>query len=560
MGLAGTMIGMQSPFSAQPAPPAPAPAGPPPAAALGLKQTMMGFAGPSPAQLAASAPAPQVARQPGGVATQPFAGMQTYPSHGAPPNVDPPPAAPASQPVAPQMPARPMHQQTMLGVARPGIAPLHAGQPRAEPQSAPAPRVAPPAAERPQPSFEPEEPRPERRHGLPKGAIILIIVSALLAVSAGVVAFLWESPRPIRAEVVLDDRGAEALALTCEDCPNATTVSSGSSRAVFTAKKAQLPLTKPLEIGKNDILVALHRPGMGRDEEVTLAVAVDYRARGVLSSLSEDPPKVKVAIQALPGAAAVVDGRPVVLDATGKGEHSVDVSKELEGPADTILPFERKLPYAITPSGGATRQGEVTLRFGIAPLRIDAPGDGIIVESETFMLSGRTLKDGRITVSGRPITVDAEGRFAQLMNVSSIGQTTIVVRAEAKDHAPRLVRVRVKRVASLREEGAAYRQTAIDDYAAIAAADSKKGATVALNGEVVETRLDGEMTVLLLEVKKGCTATPCLAKVVYGGRFDARKGAVVGAFGHVLGSVDGPRTGIQIPEIAAEFLLPQKAR
>jgi hypothetical protein len=400
---------------------------------------------------------------------------------------------------------------------------------------------------------------PPKRSGLPRGATVLIVVSALLAVTAGVVAFLWESPRPMRAEVTLDDRGQEALALTCDDCVDGTAVSIGSSKATFRSKKAQLALGKPLEIGNNKQVVSVRRPGIGRDEEVVLTVAIDYRVRGVLTGLAEDPPKLKVAVQATPGSTAIVDGRAVPLDATGKGEHSVEVSKELEGPADSIVPFEKKLPYVITKAGDEPRKGEVTLRFGIVPLRVDAPGEGIVVDGETFMLSGHTLKDGRITVGGRPITVDAEGRFAQLMNVSSVGETTIVVRAEAKDHAPRLVRVRVKRVRSLRDEAALYRQTAVSDYSTVAA-DPKTGEAVALDGEVAEARLAGEVTVLLLDVKKGCVRQPCLARVVYGGRFETKKGASVGAFGRVHGTVDGPRTGAQIPEIFAEFLLALKSK
>ena len=78
-----------------------------------------------------------------------------------------------------------------------------------------------------------------------------------------------------------------------------------------------------------------------------------------------DDPKVKVLVQAASSAVVVIDGRPVTLDSAGKGEHAVDVSHELEGPADAIVPFERKLPYAVTLAGGGAHQGDVTLRFGI---------------------------------------------------------------------------------------------------------------------------------------------------------------------------------------------------
>jgi hypothetical protein len=462
--------------------------------------------------------------------------------------------APVPAPGAVRVGASPL-QKTMLGVARPGIAPRHAGEPRPEPSPsvpvAPLPQLEARAAPRSEPSDI-----PMKRPGFPKSAMVLIAVAALLAVGAGVVAFLWEAPRPIRAEVVLDDRGSEVLVLTCDDCADTTAVSIGGTKATFTSKKARLLLSKPLEIGKNELRVAVRRPGIGRDEEIALNVSVDYRVRGDLSSLAEDPPKVKVLVQAAPSAVVVVDGRPVALDRAGKGEHAIDVSHELEGPADTIVPFERKLPYAVTLPGGGAHQGDVMLRFGIVPLRVDAPGHGIVIEGETFMLSGRTLKDGHISVSGRPITVDAEGRFAQLMNVSSVGETTIVVRAESKgDHAPRLVRVRVKRVASLEDAAAEFRRSATDDYPTIAESSTKSGLPVAVDGEVVETRIDGEVTVLLLDVKTGCAASPCLARVIYGGRFDTKRGAPLGAYGSLLGLVDGPRTGIRIPEIAAEFLL-----
>jgi hypothetical protein len=391
-----------------------------------------------------------------------------------------------------------------------------------------------------------------------KGAIILLAVAGALAVTAGVVAFLWEAPRPLGAQVQLDDRGAEQLSLTCDDCPDGTTVSLGGAQGTFKAKKASIALAKPLDVGSNELTVAVHRPGLGRDEEVKLSVGVDYRVRGDLAALSEDPPKVKVLVQAVAGATAVVDGKPLALDAIGKGEYAAEVAHELEGPADTILPFERKLPYSIALPGVEPRQGEVTLRFGIVPLRIVAPGHGIVIENETFMLSGRTVKDGRVTVSGRPITVDSEGRFAQLMNVSAVGETTVVVRSEAKDHAPRLVRVRVRRVASLRDTAVSLRQTSLTDYPSIAAG-AKPGSRVALDGEVVESRIDGDVTILLLDVKKGCTAAPCLTRVLHGARFDAKRGAAVGAFGQFLSLVDGPRTGLKIPEIAADFLVPAAA-
>ena len=385
-----------------------------------------------------------------------------------------------------------------------------------------------------------------------------MVAAAALAVVAGVVAFLWQSPKPISAVVVADDDGTESLAVTCDDCPDGTVISVAGANAKLSAHAARLALSKPLAVGPNKLSLQVARPGIGRDEAVALTVVVGYRIRGDLSALGEDVPKAKVIVDAVQGTGVVVDGHSIALDGSGKGEYAIDVGHEIEGPSDVVVPFERKVPYTIAETGQPPHQGEVTIRFGIAPLHVDAPGASIVIQSETFMLSGWTLKDGRVSVAGRPITVDTQGRFAQLMNVSSNGETTIVVRADAKDHGPRLVPVKVKRVASLTDEAGIFRLAATSDYSSIADADEKRGVAVALDGEVAETRIDGEVTVLVLDVKSGCATSPCLAKVVYGARFDTKRGAKVSAFGHVQGAVEGPRTGAKIPWVAADFVLPAK--
>jgi hypothetical protein len=446
----------------------------------------------------------------------------------------------------------------MLGVAMPGIAPLNPGQaargvpdPVDPPPTPRGPSSYPPAgtSSAPPPDFVPKSPR------TPKSAIVLIGVAGTLALAGGAAAILWESPHAVTAELDVDDRGSEGLALKCDECPDGETATLDGTTATFAGHRSRLTPSKPLKVGQNQLTLSTRRPGSSKTSEVAIAVSVDYRVRGDVSALSDEHANVKVVAEATPGAAVVVDGHALALDPSGKGEYPIDVSHEIDGPADVVIPFERRVPYTVTPKGGAPHSGQVTLKFGIVPLRVDAPGAAIVIEGENFMLSGRTLKDGRITVSGRPITVDGNGRFAQLMNISSEGETTIAVRADAKEYGPRIVHVRVKRVAHLSEEGARFRQTAADEYSSIGDADTKKGFAVALDGEVVESRLDGEVTVLLLDVKRGCASGPCLARVVYGGRFDVRRGAMLTAFGNVSRAVDGPRTGAKIPEVAALFLV-----
>ncbi len=57
-----------------------------------------------------------------------------------------------------------------------------------------------------------------------------------------------------------------------------------------------------------------------------------------------------------------------------------------------------------------------------------APHDGDIVASSTFQISGQVLRAKEITVQGRPITIDTEGRFTETL-VPVSPYTIIVINA-----------------------------------------------------------------------------------------------------------------------------------
>ena len=180
----------------------------------------------------------------------------------------------------------------------------------------------------------------------------------------------------------------------------------------------------------------------------------------------------------------------------------------------------------------------------------------MVLDTSNFVLAGRTAKSGALTVSDRPITVDPSGRFAQMMNVSAPGETTITIRATSKDTAPRLFPLRVKRVDSLVREGERVRQRATSNYAAISdQAEAKRGWAVALDGSAVDARTENYNTVIVMDVQGGCAHSPCLARISYGAPFSVARGDKLSAFGEVAGVVDGPRSGTRIPDIRADFLI-----
>ncbi len=367
---------------------------------------------------------------------------------------------------------------------------------------------------------------------------------------------LWQGRGPVNASAVLDESGNEALKLQCEGCSDGTTASRAGETATFSGGQATLRLATPLLVGNNDLSISLTRPG-GNAEEFSLVVPVQFRVRGDLSGLEKTPPVLGVLVEALADTAVVMDGKAVELGADGFKRLDIDVSSELSGPAGEVEQLERRIPYTITPPGAEPSTGEVTLRTSIVPLVVHAPGESIVVESATFTLAGQTQKGGSVTVAGRPIAVDGSGKFAQLMNVSSVGETTIAVRADAPKRAPRLFPIKVRRVSSLEQEARRVGAKATRTYSGIQSdVESKRGWAVALEGLVVENRAHNHTSVVLLDVVRGCTARPCLVKVIHGATLSFDQGKRITVYGQLLGEVEGPRSGTKIPEVRADFALP----
>ena len=562
----GTIIGLASPTDPLPqAPPRPASAvAPAPVAAAplaaptggGLRKTMIGIA----------------PLGPGGQAPQQVPAPQTDDSGRGYPSPPPPPTAigPTPHPGG-TLPHITPHQKTMLGVARPGIAPLNPGQaksttappsapapprnqgpsPQRVPASQPAPVVLRPLAPAVRSSRNEARPKP----GIPPLAAVAMIGAAGLFAAAAVVWLFYRGHGSIAAQAIALEDGTEQLDLTCAACDDGAVARLDAANATFTGHRATLPLSRPLKVGENPMTITLVS-AHGKQSFVDISVPIAFRVRGDTSGLEAASPELRVLVSASPGSTVTVDGKPLTLNAEGEGRYAIDVSADVTGLDANVKPLERKVAYVVTPPNAAPQTGTVTLQAGITPLVIEAPGPAVVLETSNFVLSGRTAKAGALTVSDRPITVDPSGRFAQMMNVSAPGETTITVRATSKDTAPRLFPLRVKRVDSLLKEAERVRQRATSNYAAIAdQAEGKRGWAVALDGSAVDTRTENYNTVIVMDVQGGCSHAPCLARITYGAPFSITRGDKFSAYGEVAGVVDGPRAGTRIPDIHADFLL-----
>lgn len=466
-----------------------------------------------------------------------------------------------------QVPAAPM-TRTILGVARPGIAPLDPSQ-RKEP-AYPAPPLTPPppapfdAGDATANAFPVSEPVPTLPEGVPKPptngvpvlAAIAVTVAAALVAAGAVVLLLHRGTGPIEGRVRLGDDGKEQLEIVCRECPDGTRVAAGATSTTLASGKGSLELRQKLAIGENRIALLLTRPDERKSTEVALTVPIDYRVRADTSALAEPLPRLRVAVEARPNSRVSVDGKDVPLGPDGRATHDIQVADELDGAEMSVKKLERVVDYSVTPPGGKTETGKVTFQLGITPLSIEAPGERITIDTPTFVLSGRSQPGASVSVAERPLKLDGEGRFAQVMSVSSEGETKIAVRATIKDHAPRLYSIQIKRVAKLTEEAVRARAGAITSYAALGNGDEKKGSEVALDGSLLEHRSEGYSSYLLVDVTSGCKAPPCLVRVVHGAPVKLEKGGAVSVFGRVTGSVEGARSGTRVPEVFASFLVP----
>lgn len=409
--------------------------------------------------------------------------------------------------------------------------------------------VQPPSARTGPPS--PRVPQPRR---ISLGATLAIVGAAALLVLAIVAFFMLRGHGAVTARAALDQKGNEVLTLACTECPDGTKVWIDTAPAAFTAGKATLKLSSPLKVGENPIVLVLERPGRTR-EEIALGLPIEYRVRSSTDELAQDAPKLSVLANVLEGTKLEVDGKPVTPDPAGAVRFDYDVSKDVTGPEASVKTLERIVPYKATSANGSTQSGQVEIRLGITPLIVDAPGASIVVGDKQIVLAGRTAPGSQLQVGAQEVALDPEGRFVSKQSLA-LGENSFMVRSTLKDHAPRLVKISVRRSDNLEREAALARSMAQTSYQEVMRApDAATGRSLALEGQLFDLRRDGYSSVLLVDVKGGCKKAPCLAKVIYGTDVTASKGRSLKAFGKLQRFVDGPRSGERIPELRADLVV-----
>jgi len=465
-------------------------------------------------------------------------------------------------------------KKTIMGVAMPGIAPLAPGVPKEAPHHEPqggasfgstvgvdppaagqtvgvaySPAVSPRHGERRRSSAPPPPP--------PSQSSATIAIASGLLLAGGAVAFsvFWHSPAPLRAEARVDANGADILHVTCATCPDGTEVRAGESKAQISGRAGDLVLPSPLKVGENLFSVAVDRPANGRDETVSLIVQIGYRIRPDLSALDSEKPLLRIAIEGAPMASMTIDSKPLTLGNDGKGAYDIDVTSECMGLADEPKSIERAIPYSVIGSTGASEQGVVNVRVAVPPLHIDAPTPHAIIERDQFLLAGKTGRGARLIAGAQALTVGADGTFSRSIPAPAMGENTVKLRTIVPGQAPRMASVTLRRVANLSEEAKTFAANAPLPFADLAASVNRYvGQPVVLSGEIVESRAQGATNLALLDVQKGCSRPPCLARLVFAGEEPVARTDRLQVYGYVTRAISsaGDATGT-VPEVEVAF-------
>jgi hypothetical protein len=479
-------------------------------------------------------------------------------------------AIPGIAPLAASAPPSQNIKGTMMGVAIPGIAPTvsdpipagpAAGSARPYPMTPAShfqPRRAVEIAPMPPPLVDDEPdvgPAPQLvKRGQPL-AWVAGILGALVAIGGPLVLIFMSRSPPLVAQPKLDAQGHEALHLVCESCQDGTTAELYETRATFKNKEADLALASPLKVGNNPLTIVLDRPKLGRDESVQVIVPVAFRIRADLADLTAAHPAITVRVEALSGTTVKVDAKPVALDAAGDGVYSVDIGSETDGPADELRMIDRVIPYAITPPTGDAQVGKLSVRVGIAPLLLDAPGLHAVVEGGSFRVAGQTVKGGTITVNGSPVKMEADGTFAQPFDIPALGELPVELRSSAPQLAPRTAHFVVKRVDHLADEAKAREAQPAAGYDDIMA-DIKAavGKSTIVEGDVFNVQTTSVQTVVTVDDSRGCAHAPCLVRVTYGGDARFKHGDTVRAYGRVTRPFLPKGSTSPVAEVEADFV------
>lgn len=419
---------------------------------------------------------------------------------------------------------------TLLGVARPGIAPTGdvlppdargfsttpgmAGSPFLQADSS-----APPLAR------ESTPPGSQRLSASPptraKAIWFLVGILGAAALGAGI-AWLTRpgfSVRVSRFETTAE--GGDFIVLECKECPPQASIRIGNATAVLKAGQARLSAGRKLAVGQNQLDLLVAAPG-NEPEKTSISVPVAFRVDTSLKELMTENPRALVQVSAPADARVQIQGQPVPLS-RGIATLEVPLGPERAGFSDVAEHVEKIVPI-IVEREGRPKTTEARVSAWVVPLHLSSPADGHVLSGGPVTVSGRTVKNAKLNVGNLDVEADLEGEFSVVIDKPTPGPLTIRAREGQS----------IGRSGTITFSSEETRSAELVPFVSW-----KSGASVRLEGTVVETR-PGHGTRVVLDVFDACGTPPCLASVAYGEPVGLEPGSRVTATGTII-SATPPR-------------------
>lgn len=399
---------------------------------------------------------------------------------------------------------------------------------------------------------------PRKRSAAPAVALLSIGVLVLL-VGGGLLAYsMMTSGSDLRASVVQGADG-EALQIEVPGAAAGTRLRFHGQERPLEAGRARFPLSADdLSLGDNELTVDVLAPD-GSVSTRTIALLLELRVRADLGPLAGAPPAIDVVVEAPRGSEVTLDGEALALDSAGRGTRRYEIDPAGAGAEGVV---EHVVRYRVVPPSGDAAQGELRTRIPVTSLQIDRPGEQLVTERDSVEVAGAVAPGSTVTVAGEDVEVRL-GRFLTTRPLPAPGEHTIEVVARTPGKAPRVARLRVRRVESLEAEAARFEVDRDLTYARISQNPATyRGRNVAFEGVVFNVDVRNGRSVLQILVSDCPAGAQCPLWVTYPAATDAENRARV----RVLGTVHGEQQYRSqsgetrtVPRVDATFVLPAPA-
>ncbi len=380
------------------------------------------------------------------------------------------------------------------------------------------------------------------------------VVALAFVVAAAVAVYRWVRPEPGLRVQVTHTGGRETLVVDVPSANKGTKVRFGGAERTVKAGRVSFTLASDtLQVGDNKLVLDVVDPDGSVDTE-QVVLALSFRVRPDLRALKEDPPKLRILVDSLPGADVMVDDTPLELDFRGHAK----LDYLLEGEDSSASALDRAIRFRISPPGGKTHTGKIRLRVPYATLQVDRPGDRVVTDRAFVEIAGAVHSSAAVSINGVGLKV-TKGRFLKRMKLSRNGPFRFEVVAREPGKAPRKRVLAVKRVASLADEAAKYEIDKSLSYKRVVTNPAiYRGRHAQFVGRVYHVDVHGGASVLQILVRDCGRGQRCPLWVTYPAATEHEVDSWVRVLGEIAGEQQFRSSSgqvVSVPRLDASYVL-----